>query len=197
MRIAGLVLSLLFVLSSVAQAAELKPEEVARLEKGEVIVQAKVLGDEGTVVAGAMVLMDFAPERIWRHIDDCGRYDQFMPRVSKSTEIVREGAKVICRVEIDMPFPMSDLWSETDARHDQPDPDTFRRRWKLGKGTYRVNEGHWTISRWKDSPERALVKYRIKVQPEAKMPGAMLKEAQRRSLPEMMEALRKRTADTK
>lgn len=199
MRIVKLVLVFSFLFAATAQAADLKPDEIARLDKGEVLVEARALGDDGTVAARAKVVLDFPPEQIWKHLDDCARYDQFMPRVSKSTELVRDGGKVICRIEVDMPFPLGDLWSETVAMHDQPSEHTYRRRWKMpeGKGTYRQNKGAWVVSAWQGDTKRSLVEYKIKVQPLNKVPGSILKAAQKRSLPGMMEALKKRTATAK
>ena len=176
-------------------------EDRRRLEAGEVIVDARTLdGEDHVVVARAVALVDQPPARVWPHIDQCARYQEYMPRVVESRELRREcdegsegACRVDCFVKLDMPFPLSDLWSKTEARHDRVDGQGYRRRWRLVEGSYRVNQGSWVLLPWTPEGGSTLVIYQIKVAPRASLPPAFLRQAQRRSLPGLMEAIRKRS----
>ena len=59
--------------------------------------------------------------------------------MSKDSVVTVEDGKTICHVELNMPFPLMNLWSDSTSVHvEQPD-GFFQRTWKLVRGTYRRN----------------------------------------------------------
>jgi hypothetical protein len=131
---------------------------------------------------------------VWQHIDQCARYAEYMPSIKESLEVSRKGDVVTCRLTVGMPFPMSDLWSVTVARHQKKSGERYRRSWKATEGSYKVNEGSWVLSPWGDTGDRTLAVYSIKVAPKAAVPAGIRRAAQQKTLPEVIEALRTRVA---
>ncbi len=177
-----------------AKAQELGDDERKQLESGEVLVEARTLEGGGGVLARARALVDGDPGAIWKHVAACESYSEFMPRTAESRLVEKSGERVVCYVRIDMPFPVGDLWSETEAIHRELSGNRFERRWKLLRGSYTRNEGYWRLVPWEGDETRTLVTYQLLVRPEKSVPQALLREAQRRSLPDMIGALRKRAA---
>jgi ribosome-associated toxin RatA of RatAB toxin-antitoxin module len=189
----------LFLLSSAAaggaSAQELSDTDRERLEAGEVLAEARTLEEEGAVAARVRAVIAAAPAKVWEHVAACDKYSEFMPRLSESRIVEQEGERVVCHLRIDMPFPLGALWSESEGRHRALSGGRFERRWKLLRGTYKRNEGHWRLGPWGEDATRTLVTYQVVVAPDKAIPQSILREGQRRSLPELIEALRRRVAE--
>lgn len=186
----GRVLPLLFALIAYAAgaAADLSPDERARLERGEVLVAV-----QDVTAARAVVLIAAPPAEVWTHIDRCADYDEFLPRVSQAEELAREGDEVTCKVVIGLPFPLPSLWSVTVARHSAEGGGRYRRDWRSVDGSYEVDEGSWTLSPYGGSGDRTLLEYAFRVVPKTSLvPAAIRRAAQRQTLPQVMEAVRAR-----
>lgn len=178
------------VLSSAAAAAppKLAPEEQARLDKGEVLVKrVKPTGDRG-VAAKAVAIVRAHPDRVWAAVNDCPHFKDFMPRTTKSVE--SEDGRV-CRVEVSMPFPLSDLWSETRVVQTFLDDGGRRRSWTLQAGTYDHLNGSWTVYPYGDA--HTLLLYTIDANPTVSVPDFVLRNAQEGTLPDIFAAIRKHT----
>lgn len=186
----GRVLPLLFALIAYAAgaAADLSPDERARLERGEVLVAV-----QDVTAARAVVLIAAPPAEVWTHIDRCADYDEFLPRVSQAEELARESDEVTCKVVIGLPFPLPSLWSVTVARHSAEGGGRYRRDWRSVDGSYEVDEGSWTLSPYGGSGGRTLLEYAFRVVPKTSLvPAAIRRAAQRQTLPQVMEAVRAR-----
>jgi hypothetical protein len=176
--------------SSAASAAppKLAPEEQARLDEGEVLVKrVKPTGDKG-VAAKAVAVVRAHPDRVWAAVNDCPHFKDFMPRTTKSVES-EEGR--VCRVEVSMPFPLSDLWSETRVVRSFLDDGGRRRSWTLQAGTYEHLGGSWTVYPYGDA--HTLLLYTIDANPTVSVPDFVLRNAQESTLPDIFAAIRKHT----
>jgi ribosome-associated toxin RatA of RatAB toxin-antitoxin module len=184
---------LLPVLAVLASSAVVfaDPALEARLDKGEVIV---VPLDGDKPAARMTGVVDAAPAAVWKVIDDCARYKEFMPRTVVSERLADADGKVRCRIRIELPWPMKNLESVTRADH-LVEENRFRRVWTLESGDYHANDGSWTLTPFKGDPKRTLVVYEVVTQPKSAMPKSMSGYAQRRGLPEVIEKLRKRVED--
>ncbi len=171
-----------------AQAAE---SDAERLARGETIVRIEAAKEGGPALARVTGLIDAPPEKVWPHIDRCGDYKRFLPRVSDSEELSRAGDQVRCRVVIDTPWPLADLTSVTRATHFVT-PTLYKRSWALESGDYLVNEGSWTLT--PHDGGRTLAVYEIRSQLRQDVPAVVRDLAQRRAMPEMMAAVRRRAA---
>jgi ribosome-associated toxin RatA of RatAB toxin-antitoxin module len=145
---------------------------------------------EGTV--------DAAPARVWALVSRCADYTKNMPSIAASEELSREGDErsqftAICRTTADVPFPFSDLTSVTRATMTVEPEGGYSRRWKMIEGDYEVNEGSWQLVPL-DHRTRTRVTYRIHAVPKLHLPDSLITAAQERTLPQVIERLRERTA---
>lgn len=131
--------------TSVAQTPQFSDAERARLESGEILVKRVEPKGGAGVAAKAVALVRSHPDRVWPIVNDCTNFKEFMPRTTKSEE--RADGKH-CLVEVTMPFPFSNLWSETKVRQEVLDNGGRRRAWSLVDGTYEHLTGSWTVLPW-------------------------------------------------
>ena len=171
---------------------KLSPEEVRLLRSGEVIVEEIEQKKGGSSSVRVLGLVDAKLADVKPVVDNCERFDEFMPRTKESRESGRKGSRSICYVLIKMPFPMKNLWSETDVnRYDLPGGG-WRRTWKLRKGTYKRNQGSWTLFPWGKGGRQTLTIYAVDVEPDIIIPNFIVKSAQTSQLPDLFDAVRKR-----
>ncbi len=184
-------LALLLAWPASAAAPNLQAEELKELESGEVIVQP-VKPPEGTGIAvRAIGIIDARPSEVWPVVNDCGKFREFMPRTKESEERVRTERTSVCYVKIGMPWPLKDMWSETDVRRESLVDGSLRRTWSLRKGTYKRNEGSWTLFPHSKGT-KTLAVYDISVEPDIAVPTAWIRSAQAGSLPDVFVAIRER-----
>ena len=167
------------------------PQEVARLARGEVLITSSDVPGRSVPHVRAVALFKVPPERLWAIIEDCTHYKDNMPRTLESKELLRDGNRVRCREKIDMPFPFSDLWEETDAVHTVEPGRRYVRAWQHHDGDFRVNTGSWTLEA-RDGGKATLATYETLSEPNVTLPGIIVKLAQQRTLPEMFDRLRKK-----
>lgn len=177
-----------------ARGEPVPPAEELRLTRGEIIVSSRQLPGKAVPEHTARGVVDAPPEAVWEVVDRCGDYARFMPLVQASRELERQGERVVCRIEIDLPFPLPNLWSVTEATHVALPGRLFARRWHMRAGSYTVNDGAWEVAPWGEGGQRSLVTYRIQVMPDMVLPDALMGSLQKSSLPDVIQALRKRVA---
>ncbi|MEW5737924.1 MAG: SRPBCC family protein [Myxococcota bacterium] len=188
-----LFLSVLLATAALAaeplEAPTLSDDEKKLLEKGDVIVRRlEPTGGKG-VAALAVGVVDAAPAEVWPVVRDCQHFKDFMPR-TRHSELKQEGGVGLCHVELSLPFPMKDLWSDTKSTL-REEPPRYRRTWTLVRGTYRRLDGSWTLLPWGDG-SKTLAVYAIDSAPDSLVPDSLARSAQAKSLPEVVVSVRKR-----
>lgn len=182
----------LLTLATIAALPNFNAADKAKLEQGEVLIKSlEPTGGDGMAVKAAAVI-PYPPDKVFPTIDKCAEFHEFMPRTEKSEERARIDNYSICFVEIDMPFPLSNLWAETDVRRKKNDDGSYRRWWSLRKGTYNRNDGSWTLYPWPGN--KTLAVYQIDVDPQVPIPDAISRSAQSGSLPDLFVAIAERVA---
>jgi ribosome-associated toxin RatA of RatAB toxin-antitoxin module len=166
----------------------------SRLASGDIIVANRSIAGSELPEVTVTAVINAPPAAVWGIVDDCKRYKNTMPRISDSKETSRSGANSVCVVTVDMPMPFSDLTSISDAVS-TPGPATWKRTWKLAKGTeggdYKRNEGSWTLSAFDAEGKRTRAVYRVHVEPNVSVPNFIVRKAQESALPDMMKKIRK------
>ncbi len=183
-----LVVFCLFPVTAATADDDLK----ARLEKGEVEITTRAIAGSSLPEVTAQAIIETPPERLWAIVQDCGNYQKTMQRVVRSKEISQQGQKVVCEVEIGLPFPLSNLVGVTESTH-TIGPPKWQRAWHLLRGDYEVNDGSWTLTRYEDDPKRTLAIYRVHAIPKSAVPDAILRKGQRTAIPNMFNHLRELT----
>jgi len=178
----------------------------ARLAAGEIIVSSKPVRGSEQPRATVIAVVDAAPERVWAIISRCADYKRTMVRVAESAQLWKKGHVHRCRVTVDLPFPLDDLTATTDATHTVIPGKRWERKWTLVEGDYARNSGSWTLApfeaglptggRVKDGAgrtpgARTLVIYKVHAEPDVPIPDGLRRAIQRKTLPNLIENLRK------
>jgi ribosome-associated toxin RatA of RatAB toxin-antitoxin module len=163
-----------------------------KLDQGEIMVFGRPVKGSDLPEVVVKAVINAPPARVWALVSRCANYDKFMPRIKASRELSRKGGRILCRVTVDMPFPYSDLTATTEVRH-TVGKQRWYRRWKLIKGDYKVNRGSWVLTPFNGDNKRTYAVYRAQAVPNAYVPGAIRRMAQKSSLPKMIKALRAKT----
>ena len=182
------VIAALLLLTSHASADEKTKE---RLANGEIVISTATAKGSSTPKLKAMVVVPAAPDKVWPIIDQCAKYKETMLRIASSEELSRKGNKVRCKITVEMPFPLSNLTATTEATHTVQPGKLYKREWKLIEGDYKVNTGSWTLVPFDDAGTKTLVVYQVVADPSMPIPDGIKKAAQKKSIPELMEKLRK------
>ncbi len=165
--------------------------EVERLERGDMVLLPHSSGGSELAMRSA-ALIDAEPSQVWSAVRNCEHYDEFMPRMKRSVEESREGNTTLCRFEVSLPFPLSNLHSEVrSVEHDLPDGG-FQRSWSLVRGDYERNHGSWTLLPWGADTAHTLAIYEIDLKPNLLVPDFLVQRLQTRTLSNMFDALRRR-----
>lgn len=184
-----LTTTLLITLLSLS-AADVSDKEMAKLNKGEILIEANKL-EGGGVTADAKGVI-FAPiDKVWAIIEKCDDYEKTMPRIEEGKELSRKGNVVTCEVEADLPFPLPNLTSQTRATHTVKG-ETRKREWTLIKGDYRKNAGYWKLTSI-DGGKSTLAEYHLELELDLPVPDGLLAGAQSRTLPKVFKNLREAT----
>jgi ribosome-associated toxin RatA of RatAB toxin-antitoxin module len=185
MSVAARIVALMMVTTSVASAQDMKA-----LERGEVDV--KIYSVKGSDAPKAVVtaIIDAAPEKVWEIIRDCRHYNKRFDRVKTSKLIEQKDNTFTCEVEIELPFPFSNLVGVTKATHTVEAGKSWKRAWTLVRGDYHVNDGSWELKPYGDGT-RTLAIYKIHADPKNAVPDWLRNKAQKSTLPDMITRLRK------
>lgn len=190
----AVLLSLLLsgpALAQPIQAPPLTQAETRQLEAGETVIHEARPTDNKGIGVRAFGLIDAPSAEVWPVLRDCQHFSLFMPRTKESSIKEEEGGP-LCHVELRLPFPLMNLWSDTRSVHREEPAGHFLRAWTLVRGTYRRNNGSWSIVPWGAEGKKSLVVYFIDSDPSILIPDAILRSAQTGSLPDVFAAIRKR-----
>jgi ribosome-associated toxin RatA of RatAB toxin-antitoxin module len=168
----------------------------ARLARGEAVVTRRQPADGKGIAAQVAMVIEGTPEEVWAVVNDCAHFKDFMPRTKISEEKAIEPGHSTCKVQIAVPFPLADLWSETDVHAQRLPNGAYRRTMDLRSGSYRKLHAAWDVLP-QEQPGRALAVYRIEADPETSVPDRLLRIGQESSLPDTLRAVQKRVNDVR
>jgi hypothetical protein len=167
--------------------------ETKKLEAGETIVHEVKPTDNRGIGVESFGIVDAPSTEVWPILRDCAHFSKFMPRTKTSAVKEEEGVS-LCHVELSLPFPLMNLWSDTKSVQREDPAGHYHRAWTLVRGSYRRNSGSWTVMPWGAEGKKTLVVYAIDSDPIILIPDGILRSAQTGSLPEVFAAIRKRVA---
>jgi ribosome-associated toxin RatA of RatAB toxin-antitoxin module len=166
--------------------------QAADLERGKLVFIATEPENGKGVALHACGLIDEPPAAVWAVLRDCGKYDQFLPRVEHSALLARVGNVATCEGKIDLPFPLGSLSSVTRVVETRRPDGGFQRRWTLVRGGYEHNDGSWTLVPWGPGGQRTLAIYRIDMDPKTIVPDFLLRRIQTTTAHKVFDAIRAR-----
>lgn len=177
------------------KAPPLSGDDTKRLEKGDVVTRNFEPKDKKGVGALAIGVIDAPTTEVWPVVRDCQHFKHFMPRTKDSALKQHPEKGTLCHVELDMPFPLTNLWSDTSSVVREEPAGHYLRAWTLVDGTYHRNDGSWTLLPWGDGGAKTLLVYTIDSDPKMLVPDGLIRSAQTGSLPEVVKQVRKRVVD--
>jgi hypothetical protein len=181
-------------LLGVGGSALAKATKKARLDAGEILISSKKVPGSEQPRATVMAVIDAPPIKVWNIISKCADYSRTMVRVEASKLVWKRGDVHRCRVTLDLPFPLSTLTATTDAVHTVVPGKKWVRSWTLVEGDFERNSGSWTLAPFDSASKRTLVIYKVHVVPKLPIPDGIRRAVQRKTLPNMIEHLRKQVA---
>lgn len=155
------------------------PRIISRAVPGSGIPRLEVVG---TIAA--------KPDSVWQIVTDCNGYKRSMPRIVRSRELSRSAGKVRCQTEVGMPFPFSNLHSESE-NNAQITPGRWQMDFHQVKGDYRINEGSWVLQPCGADGASTVVTYTVHAVTQTVVPDAIVRRGMRSA---MFEMFRKITA---
>jgi ribosome-associated toxin RatA of RatAB toxin-antitoxin module len=164
----------------------------AELATGQVVIIAEEPSGDRGVALKVCGVIDAAPAQVWSIVRDCESFDQFMPHVKRSQLERRDGNVAFCTTVVRLPFPVGELHSLTRVIETARTDGGFERHWTLLHGTYRRNQGSWILQPWEGDARRTLAVYRLDMDPDTLIPGALLRRVQSEAAHEVFEAVRER-----
>jgi hypothetical protein len=169
----------------------------ARLDKLEVVIKELKPSDGKGVAFEAMGVVDAPSSEVWAVLRDCSQFSKFMPRIKASAIKVMSG-EPLCAIELELPWPLTNLWSDTRSIYIEDDPPGhYSRVWVLVRGTYKRNDGSWTVLPWGADGKKTLVVYWVDSDPKMAIPDPILRGAQTGALPDVFKAIRKRVIEVR
>jgi ribosome-associated toxin RatA of RatAB toxin-antitoxin module len=189
----ALLLASSVVFADPVAAPTLTDAEQKKLLAGEIVTRSTTPTDNKGVGAMAIGVVEGPTDEVFPVVRDCQHFWQFMPRTKKSWVKEEQGVGTICHVELTMPFPLPDLWSDSISIVKEEPKGHHYRGWTMVRGTYHRNDGYWTVVPWGDG-SKSLVVYSIDSDPKMAVPDALIRVGQAGSLPEVIGQIRKRVA---
>lgn len=131
------------------------------------------------------------PDAVMAVLRKAGDYELYMPRVVKSEATPAEGGVILNAQELDLPWPIGDRHFTVRLVEERSEDGGYRFQFDYVKGSGNVEDtrGHWSIDPWKGGSR---VAYVLWTDPGGAIPKWALNRASRRTLPEVVTALRDR-----
>ena len=178
-----LALALLLAVSAPAPARAFVAADLPAMKRGETVVKDVDVAEGGALEAAFFVAAPPAVARavLWDH----EKFPQFMPNARTAKVLERRGAThVVEQTGGQGPITVT-LVSERTLHAD-------RVTWRSVRGDVRRNDGEWRIEA---AGGGAVLTYRVHVVPHQPVPAAVTRFLQKRALPDMVAAVRKRVED--
>ncbi len=116
-----------------------------------------------------------------------------MARVAASVMVSEDHDSSVCRLEMDMPFPLPKLTAVIRAQH-RAEGARQVREWRLVEGDFARHEGSWLVAPFDEAGTRTLVTYRARVRPKLPVPEVLLAGSKRAALAETLAGIRRQLA---
>lgn len=154
-------------------------------QPGQPKVTAKPVAGSGIPKMEVVATIAAKPDNVWQVVSDCNGYKRSMPRIVRSREVSRSAGKVRCQTEVNMPFPFSNLHSESE-NHEHVSPGQWKMDFHQVKGDYRINEGSWVLQPCGSDGASTSVTYTVHAVTQTVVPDAIVRRGMRAAMFEMV-----------
>lgn len=195
-----LLVSLLWSSAVWAQARPTAPrlneDRTARLEAGEKLTYATIdemnRGEVVGVVNGSI-------DQVLAVLRDYDNYPRWYPDQREASLLWRRGDQARARGEVRMPFPFPNRRYDIDVRQEERTVNGERVvaiTWQYveDSGNFRDMYGFWWLQPWQGQSDRTLCRYVLYADLGTWLPDAVIRWAQRRMLPGIIDGIRAEVA---
>jgi hypothetical protein len=164
------------------------------LVSGEILVVLNEVASSNAKEGCVVGHIAAAPAEVMAVLRDAGRYEEYMPTVKRSNVTVEHGDVLLNRQELDLPFPIGNRHFTIQLTEKRTDDGGFRLDFSYvpGSGNVKDTRGHWSVEPWRGG---SLVAYVLWSDPGGAIPKWAVNRAARRTLPDVMDALRRRVLE--
>jgi carbon monoxide dehydrogenase subunit G len=165
-------------------------QDRASLSKGKIYISTHKVSGSDVPLLKMIGVVDAPPEKVWEIVSNCDKFASRLPNIEQARIVKKKGKNVRCKVEVDLPFPLSNLTAVTDGVH-EISAKKWSRKWTLVSGDYARNDGSWVLTPFDDDDKRTLVVYSVHADPDTYVPDWAREKAQKSSFPDLLKRIRK------
>lgn len=146
----------------------------------------------------ALGVIEAPAAQVFAVLSDAGRFPEFMPHVQVSEVETTADGEILNHQVLDLPFPISNR-HYTIRLQRYPPPPQHPDRWEItwtyvpGSGNVNENRGGWSLLAL--AADRTLAAYRVHTDPAGFIPKWALTRVTRKTLPNVIEAVRRRVGE--
>jgi hypothetical protein len=167
-----------------------KSDDLKEMLEGETIVRTQKVSGYDQPMLTAQGVFNCAPQALWNIVKDCKKYPKTMQMILSAKELSSKGHEFRCEVVVDLPWPMDDLRSVSDAKHLEKAPLFYQRTWSFVEGDYLTNQGSWTLVGLENGT-KTWAYYEVLAIPKNSIPDFLKEAAQKSKIPSLFDHLRK------
>jgi hypothetical protein len=167
-----------------------KGKALNEMQEGEILVTTQEVKGYDQPMLVAQGIFNCPPQRLWEIIKDCKKYPTTMQMILSAKELSSKGQEFRCEILVDLPWPMDDLRSVSDAKHIEKAPLFFQRYWSFVEGDYLTNQGSWTLIGLENGT-KTWAYYEVLAIPKSSIPDFLKNAAQKTKIPSLFKHLRK------
>ena len=158
---------------------------------GEVLIELTDFPGSAAKEGCVLGFIPAPPAAVMAVLRRAGDYDLYMPKVVKSEVSPGDGGAILNEQELNLPWPIGDRHFTVRLVEEESKDGgySFKFDYVKGSGNIEDTRGHWSIEPWKGG---SLVSYVLWTDPGGVIPMWAVNRASRRTLPEVVVALRDR-----
>lgn len=138
--------------------------------------------------ASVKFIVDAPPSKVWETLNDFKGYKQFMPHMMES-KVTKTGESPACRFVLRV--ALVKVWYAVQFERKQA-KQNMRLSWHYLEGSLKDTHGSWSLTPTQ-AGDQTLVQYDVSMNPGRFMPGWVTNLLLKKSIPDLIEAVRTRT----
>ena len=158
----------------------LSKEDLAKLERGELLEYSKKVNGSGVMMGKVISLVDDAPEAVTYVILAIDKYKHFVPRVTESRIVKQRGWHTFAVVHTDLPWPVKDCWAYVKFTRYDKGGRTYQLKWWMLNGTMKKYEGSALIEPYTKDGRQSVLTYKLLAEPQTAAPDSMISNGVKR-----------------
>lgn len=188
---------ILFICPGTKAAGPDFPDNLGKIVKEDDNYKIRLLDENkgGVKTAEAVFLVKARPEAVFRAVTDFDHYPEFMPNIVKATPVrsTNSGDK---KYSFTLNVALWDIEYTLLLKPGHKD-NLYTLDWKYVEGDIKDTTGSWKIRPYDKDNGYSMIFYRVKTDPGRFVPDWVADRLSTQSIPDMIEAVRKRTIEYK